>query len=117
MGRKLRCHLDLLQPNTSSRVLDKQRTQKKQHDKKTKDRTFKLHDPVFVKDFTHHRRWLPGCITGFEGSQTAVIKLNDGTITRRHFDHFKKFVHVIHLLRYKMIYPLTFRLNKTHHLM
>ena len=89
MGRKLRCHLDLLQPDTSSRVLDKQRTQKKQHDKKTKDRTFKLHDPVFVKDFTHHRRWLPGCITGFEGSQTAVIKLNDGTITRRHFDHLR----------------------------
>ena len=28
MGRKLRCHLDLLQPDTSSRVLDKQRTQR-----------------------------------------------------------------------------------------
>ena len=43
----LRSHLDLLQP-----------AQKAGFDKTSKERTFKIEDPVYVRNFSHGNKWL-----------------------------------------------------------
>ena len=50
MGRKLRSHLDLLQPDMSSHVMIKQAAQKSGFDKSSKERTLKIGDPVYVRN-------------------------------------------------------------------
>ena len=48
LGRIPRSHLDLLKPAISNRVLNKQQSQKEQHDVHAKQRGFQVGDPVFV---------------------------------------------------------------------
>ena len=46
-----RSHIDLIKPNISQCVKDKQSLQQRQHDEHAKPRVFAPGDPVFVKDF------------------------------------------------------------------
>ena len=62
LGRSPRTRLDLLRPNTADRVEERQRQQKKKHDSKAKDRTFREGETVLVKNFGYGCRWLPGTI-------------------------------------------------------
>ena len=89
MGRKLRSHLDLLQPDISSQVLIKQAAQKAGFDKTSKERTFKIEDPVYVRNFSHGNKWLSGIITKMHGLRTIEVRLSDGRIVRRHLDHIR----------------------------
>ena len=50
MGRKLKTHLDLLQPDESVKVCRVQAKQKSWHDRHTKVRLFSVGDRVFVLD-------------------------------------------------------------------
>ena len=89
MGRKLRSQLDLLQPDTTSHVLDKQTTQKLNHDKHTKERSFEVADPVLVYNFSNGPKWLSGTIIEIHGNCNYTIELTDGRIVRRHIDHLR----------------------------
>ena len=51
LGRKPRCHIDLLHPDIATRVENKQIAQKTSHDGKLKARAFEVSDPVYVKNF------------------------------------------------------------------
>ena len=87
MGRKLRSHLDLLQPDLSSRILTRQAAQKIEHDKRSKERTFEEDDQVYVRNFSNGPKWLPGKISAVLGSRHFEVKLNDDRIVKRHLDH------------------------------
>ena len=80
MGRKLRSQLDLLQPDTTSHVLDKQTTQKLNHDKHTKERSFEVSDPVLVYNFSNGPKWLSGTIIQIHGNCNYTIELTNGRI-------------------------------------
>ena len=90
MGRHLRTHLDLLHPNTSSRVQASQLRQKSGHDQiHGKLRTFVMNDTVYAKNFSTGPKWLPGVITAVKGPLSYEVTLDDGHVIRRHVDHLK----------------------------
>ena len=83
MGRKPRSHLDLLQPDLSSKVVEKQAAQKKGHDQQAKERVFQKDDPVHARNFGDGPRWVPGVIVAVNGPCMFEIKLDDGRTVRR----------------------------------
>ena len=90
-NREPRSHLTILRPSLSSKIRHKQTQQKGSHDLGTKNRSFNIDDPVFVRNFasTGHR-WLPGIIIEKKGPVTCHIALSDGRVFRRHVDHIRK---------------------------
>ncbi len=86
-GRIPKSHLDLIKPNISQCVKDKQSLQQRQHDEHAKPRVFAPEDPVFVKDFPSGKKWLSGEIITTEGPHTYQISLLDGHRIHRHVNH------------------------------
>ena len=86
-GRRIRSHLDLIQPNLSSHVEAKQGAQNKHHDCHSRDCTFQIGDAVFVKNFGNGPNWLPGQIKKVCGPVSYGITLNDDWLFKRHIDH------------------------------
>ena len=80
LGRIPRSQLDLLKPELSDKVRVKQQSQKNYHDQNTKARSFKVDDPVFVKDFPSGKGWLTGTVTDVKGPLTYLVTLSDGRI-------------------------------------
>ena len=62
LGRHPRSRLDLLKPNTAERVERNQRKQKEQHDLRSRERNFGVGDDVFVRNYHHGNKSLPGVI-------------------------------------------------------
>ena len=89
LGRIPRSHLDLLKPAISNRVLNKQQSQKEQHDVHAKQRGFQVGDPVFVRDFPGGKRWISGSISSIEGPRSCHVALCDGRTVRWHIDHIR----------------------------
>lgn len=89
MKRRLRTHLDLVQPKVEEQVMDKQFQQKLAHDQHAKERVFNAGDQVFVRDFRKPKTWLCGTIVKRTGPVSAEIELEDGQTIRRHFDHMR----------------------------
>ena len=58
MGRKLKTHLNLLQPDESAKVHRVQVKQKSWHDRHSKERLFNVGDCVYVLNFGRGYRWL-----------------------------------------------------------
>ena len=88
MGRRLRSRLDILHPDLSGKVEDKQWKQKLAHDNQKAPRTFEEGDAVFAEDFTaSSEKWLPGVIQKVTGPLSYRIQLADGRVVRRHVDN------------------------------
>ena len=60
--------------------------QKEHHDVHTEARSFKVNDPVYVKDFPDQKAWIPGTIVAVKGPLSYHVELNDGQVVRRHID-------------------------------
>ena len=89
LGRCIKSRLDLLQPSVRTKVFKSLQQQKLNHDKSTKARTFKVDDPVFVKTHQGTPVWIEGIVTEITGPLLYKIKLNDGSVIRRHVDHIR----------------------------
>ena len=87
LGRRPRSHLDLMLPDISSQVHQKQQTQKVNHDKHSRLRTFQIGDNVQIQDFPTGTGWLPGVITKASGPLSFRVRLQDGRTVHRHVDH------------------------------
>ena len=86
LGRRPRSRLDLLKPHTAERVEKKQLQQKRQHDAKAVNREFDVGTTVFVRNYHHGSRWLPGTIQQQTGPVSFRVRLTDGRIRRCHQD-------------------------------
>ena len=89
LGRRIRSHLDFIQPNLSSHVETKQSAQKKHHDYHARECTFQIGDAVFVKNCGNGPNWLPGEVKEVRGPVSYGIMLNDGRLLKRHIDHIR----------------------------
>lgn len=89
LGRKPRTHLDLLHPDMASHVAKKQNEQKKAHDKRQPERSFKVNDLVIVRNFQHGNKWLQGKISKVLGPRSYLVALDNGKNVRRHVDHIR----------------------------
>lgn len=77
-GRRPRSKLDLLKPNLSETVWSNMQVQKEHHDVHTEARSFKVNDPVYVKDFPDQKAWIPDTIVAVKGPLSYHVELNDG---------------------------------------
>lgn len=91
LKQRPRSHMDLIVPSLKDKVVQQQQRQKSQHDKTTRQRTFRLDDLVMVRGFNKGLRdnWLPGTVVGTSSNQSYKIKLTKGKILRRHADHIR----------------------------
>ena len=90
IGRKPRTHLDLLHPDLSKRVEEKQSSQKQCHDsRRTREGEFKLGDSVYARNFQTGDRWLQGKISKVLGTRNYLVELNIGKVVKRHVNQLK----------------------------
>ncbi|KAL5481520.1 hypothetical protein EMCRGX_G021699 [Ephydatia muelleri] len=89
LGRRPRSHLDLLHPDISPKVTQRQERQKEAHDQHAKYRKFQNGDLVYARNFHGSPTWVPGVVTAMSGPVSMVIQLEDGQAVRRHTDHIK----------------------------
>ena len=89
MNRRPHSRLDLLHPDVSSRVRDRQGIQKANHDCHTRQRKFVIGESVSVRNQGTGPPWLPGTITSMVCLQRCVVLLSDGRSVERHIDHMR----------------------------
>ena len=89
LGHRPRSVLDLMKPDLSSKVQQKQEAQKVHHDKSAKHRQFQIGDAVYVKDFTAHKSWIPGIVSEVKGPLSYHVTIADGRVFRRHVEHIR----------------------------
>ena len=90
LGRRPRTRLDLLHPNTTGRVEEKQEAQKRHHDSKARARTFQKGEAVLVKNYGAGCKWLPGKILDTLGPLSFHVLLEDGRRRRCHQDQLRQ---------------------------
>ena len=88
--RQHRNRLDLLKPNTAQRIEQKQQSQKARHDAKSKDRTLKSGNQVYVRNYLRGDKWFPGVIIERIASQMFKVQMNGGKIRRCRSDQLMK---------------------------
>ena len=89
LGRPLRTRFDLLRPNVSSQVLDKQASQKLHHDLHSRPREFTLGQIVMVKDYRPNTdQWVRGKTVNQLGPITYEVDVQ-GKVVKRHADQLR----------------------------
>ena len=89
LGRRPQSHLDLLHPDISPKVTQRQELQKEAHDQHAKYRKFQNGDLVYARNIHGSPTWVPGVVTAMSGPVSMVIQLEDGQAVHRHTDHVK----------------------------
>ena len=103
MGRQLRSHLSFLHPDTAiqKRFSQKQHSQKKHHDLRTKLSHFNIGDTVFVfLDFPSGKSWLPGTLTKACGPLAFMV---NWIMVVLFIDMLTTFVTVLYLFHFLMM--------------
>ena len=68
MGRRIRTHLDKIFPDGTEYAESKQRQQVAAHDANVRERSFRLDQPIFVRDYSQRQpTWIPGFVSGVTG--------------------------------------------------
>lgn len=86
MERKLRCTLDKIHPDFTSKIELKQQVQKEQHDQHAKSRYFEVGDTVYTRNFGYGPRWVQGVIQDITGPVSYKVAIGSGQVVRRHVD-------------------------------
>ena len=89
LGRTLRTCLDLIRPDTRKVVERKQSQQKVKHDRHAHERTFQLEQTVMVRNFRNGPKWVRGVIIKRKGPVTYLVRVDNGTVWKRHVDHIR----------------------------
>ena len=83
MGRKLRPIFDLLHPDLSKKIHDKQN---KNYTTKRAIRSFQVGDKLFAKNFSGSPRWIPVVVTQVTSPLSYWVQTAIGIIMKRHTD-------------------------------
>ncbi|KAI7806716.1 hypothetical protein IRJ41_010699 [Triplophysa rosa] len=86
MGRKLRCTLDKIHPDFTSKMEGKQQVQKEYHDQRVRSRYFEVGDMVYTRNFGYGPKWVPGVIQDITGPVSYKVALGNAQVVRRHVD-------------------------------
>ena len=91
MGRRLHSRLDMFYPDLSEKVQTQQLKQKLDHDTSKALRSFAVGDLVYTQNFSATPpKWIPGEVVEVTGPLSYKVKLEAGTIARRHVDHLRQ---------------------------
>ena len=94
LKRELRTRLDLLRPDNSTKVEEKQATQKLDHDSHAKLREYKIGDNVIARNYHSGPKWEPAVVVERKGPLSYTVQLDSGLIWRRHIDQLRDGVSV-----------------------
>lgn len=87
MGRRLRTHLDLLHPDsTSPKAIEKQHNAANSG---KRPRIFNEGDTLFAKNFHGPDHWIPVTVSKVSGRLSYQVKTMDALVLRRHVDHLR----------------------------
>ena len=92
MKRRPRTHLDCMKPSFNKAMREKQFKQSMKTFQRASYRMpqWELGDKVYVRNFSASKpKWLPGAIEVMHGESQAKVKLSDGRMVNRHFDHIR----------------------------
>ena len=89
-NRRLRTRLDLLRPNISGRVFEKQEKQQQYADLHSKARHFEVGEAVYARDYSGKNKWIPGHVSSSVGNVSYDVALFDGRVIRRHVDQMRQ---------------------------
>ena len=97
LNRRLRTKIDLIRPDLSQKVFDKQSDQKFRHDKSSREREFALGEQVLVQNFREEPKWLDGTVTEQTGPVSYKVLAGD-QLWKRHVDqmHQKHGSQIVH---------------------
>ena len=84
-GRTLRTRLNLLRPDISTKVQDKQASQKQYHDKKSRDRHFQVGQSVLVENNKPEPKWVVGTVVEKLGDISYRVQVGN-QVWKRHVD-------------------------------
>ena len=84
-GRTLRTRLNLLRPDVSTKVEDKQASQKQHHDKKSRERHFQVGQSVLVENNKPEPKWVVGTVLEKLGNISYRVQVGN-QIWKRHVD-------------------------------
>ena len=84
-GRTLRTRLNLLRPDISTKVQDKQASQKQHHDKKSRDRHFQVGQSVLVENNKPEPKWVVGTVVEKLGDISYRVQVGN-QVWKRHVD-------------------------------
>ncbi len=91
LGRQLRSRLDLLRPDLSRNVEQRQDRQKLNHDRKSSSPIFQEGEEVYVRNYSRQGSpWWAGRIEKRTGPVSAQVEVEGGILVRRHFDQIRK---------------------------
>nr|MCH9717641.1 DDE-type integrase/transposase/recombinase [Gammaproteobacteria bacterium] len=79
-NRNLRSRLDLIRPDVQARVIQKQYTQQYDANSHSKQRSFGVGDPVYIRNFSNGPRWIPGTIKLAIGNVSFEVVVDDGRL-------------------------------------
>ena len=83
--------MDLLLPDLSLKVAEKQEKQKLAHDSKSRERALAVGDQVYTRVYGRGQpRWMPAEVTHCTGPVSFKVSLEDGTVHRRHQDQLRQ---------------------------
>ena len=88
LGRNYRTRMHLLHSTVGDRVQMKQRKQKENYDKKTRDRNCEVGDTVWTKT-PFDLNWKKGIVLRKKTDHSVDLELEDASLKRRHLDQTK----------------------------
>ena len=89
LNRQIRTRLDLLHPDTETKVSTKQEAQKRYHDTHAHHRELLIGQRVLVRSSPPGLQWVPGTVIQRTGPISYVVKVADSKLWRRHIDHIR----------------------------
>lgn len=90
MGRNLRTRLDLLKPDTSNKVRQKQDKMKLSKHTGSNVRQFTVGQSVMVRDYRGSVPWILATVTSCLGPLTYEVKTKEEGVWRRHVDQMRR---------------------------
>ena len=88
-GRRIRSQLDNLHPDLNKKTRQVQERQRKGHDIRARHREFQIGELVYVSNYGQGQTWLPGKMTGVQGSVLYSVLLDVGRSVRKHIDQLR----------------------------
>lgn len=90
MERNLRTRLDLLNPDTSDKVRQKQDNMKLSNHTGSNVRFFTVGKSVMVRDYRGNIPWINATVTSCRRPLTNQVKTDEGGVCRRHVDQMRR---------------------------
>ena len=87
LQRKLQTRLDLLRPDLTITISQKQANQKDGHDSHSRRREFFVGQRVMARNLRDGPRWVLGTVVERRGPLSYLVQVATGVLWRRHIDH------------------------------